>query len=187
LQIGVAAQLSDTRAITPRNPLNRAGVAVKLFAWNWWFLNRIKTTQDFIGLNYYFTEYQDWLGRIKNPKLPVSDLGWYMEPSRIGELLVATWRRYHVPLLITENGLADNQDAQRQWWLEQTLGALEYARGQGVDLRGYLHWSLLDNFEWAYGWWPEFGLVHVDRTTMRRTIRPSARWFAERIKVYRTS
>ncbi len=182
LQIGIASQLSDTRATEPRNPINRVGVAAKLYAWNWWFLNRINGHQDFIGVNYYFTEYQDWLGRIKNPTKPVSDLGWYMEPSGLGRLLVQVWNRYRTPLLVSENGLADSSDSQRKWWLGQTMGALEYALEQGVDLRGYLHWSLLDNFEWAYGWWPQFGLVHVDRTTMKRTIRPSARVYADYIK-----
>lgn len=148
IKVGIAAQLSDTRALSPGNLINRAGVAAKLYAWNWWFLNRIKRHQDFIGVNYYFTEYQDWAGRIKNPDTPVSDLGWYMEPAR----------------------------------LEQTMQALEYALQNGADVHGYLHWSLLDNFEWAYGWWPEFGLVHVDRTTMKRTIRPSAHVYAEYIK-----
>jgi beta-glucosidase len=51
-----------------------------------------------------------------------------------------------------------------------------------VPLKGYLHWSLLDNFEWAFGWWPKFGLVEINRSTMKRTIRPSAKWFAEEIK-----
>lgn len=185
VQVGIAAQLSDTRATNPHNICNRIGVAAKLYAWNWWFLNRIRHQQDFIGVNYYFTEYQDWLGRIKNPQTPVSDLGWYMEPAGIGNLLVQTWQRYHTPLLITENGLADSGDAQREWWISQTMSALEYAVGKGVDLQGYLHWSLLDNFEWAYGWWPQFGLVHVDRATMQRTVRPSARTYAARIKQYR--
>jgi beta-glucosidase len=184
LQVGVAAQLFDTRPTAPRNVVNRAGVAIKLYAWNWWFLERIKHHQDFIGLNYYFTEYQDWLGHIKNPTVPVSDLGWYMEPAGIEDLLVQVSSRYKVPIIITENGLADSTDKHRTWWLKQTLVALEGALKRGVRLHGYLHWSLLDNFEWAYGWWPQFGLVHVDRKTMKRTIRPSARWFAAKIKAY---
>jgi beta-glucosidase len=61
--------------------------------------------------------------------------------------------------------------------------AMERALSEGVDLRGYFHWSLLDNFEWAYGWWPKFGLVEVDREHgMERKIRPSAKWFAARIR-----
>ena len=81
-----------------------------------------------------------------------------------------------------ENGVADESDEYRRWWLEQTIVAMQRALSEGVDVRGYLHWSLLDNFEWKYGWWPKFGLVEVDRKNgMQRTIRPSAKWFAKRI------
>jgi beta-glucosidase len=182
LHIGIAAQLADMQPTKPKSILNKLSISLSSWGWNWWFLNRIKHHQDFIGVNYYFTQYQNWLGKIRNPKVPVSDLGWYMEPSGIARLLTTTWQRYHTPLIITENGVADSSDKQRQWWLEQTMPALEEAITSGVDLRGYLHWSLLDNFEWAYGWWPEFGLVHVDRATVQRSIRPSAYWLADYIK-----
>jgi len=182
LHIGIAAQLADMQPAKPKSILNKLSISLSSWGWNWWFLNRIKHHQDFIGVNYYFTQYQNWLGKIRNPKVPVSDLGWYMEPSGIARLLTTTWQRYHTPLIITENGVADSSDKQRQWWLEQTMPALEEAITSGVDLRGYLHWSLLDNFEWAYGWWPEFGLVHVDRATVQRSIRPSAYWLADYIK-----
>jgi beta-glucosidase len=85
-------------------------------------------------------------------------------------------------LLITENGLADAEDTQREWWIRETAKGVNLAQDNGVELLGYLHWSLLDNFEWAYGWWPEFGLVHVDRKTMKRTIRPSAKQLAKIIE-----
>lgn len=186
VQISVAAQLGDTRAKSPRNPANRLVVNIAAYAWNWWFLDKCRDTMDFIGINYYFTEYRDWLGRIKNPKQPVSDLGWYMEPSGVGQLLTTVWKRYQKPLLIVENGLADEHDQQRQWWLSETLKALEQVLAKDVNVIGYLHWSLLDNFEWRYGWWPKFGLVSVDHTTMQRTIRPSAYWFADQIQKTRS-
>ncbi len=179
LQVGVAAQLANMQAASPQNPVNRLVVAARAYAWNWWFLNRIQKHQDFIGLNYYFTEYIDWRGKMRNPKTPTSDLGWYMEPTGISRLLQQVGARYKQPIIITEDGLADHDDKQRQWWLQETIDALHDARQHGVNLQGYLHWSLLDNFEWAYGWWPEFGLIHVDRKTMQRTVRPSAQWFSE--------
>ena len=86
-----------------------------------------------------------------------------------------------MPIIITESGLADAQDAHRKWWLKETLAAMQKALTAGVQLKGYLHWSLLDNFEWAYGWWPKFGLVEVDRTTMKRSVRKSAQWFGKEI------
>jgi len=63
------------------------------------------------------------------------------------------------------------------------MHAIESAKAQNINLHGYLHWSLLDNFEWAYGWWPKFGLVSVDRENdMKRTIRNSALWWADELK-----
>ena len=104
-----------------------------------------------------------------------------MEPKGLYRVLASTWQRYHKPLIVTENGLADVADVSRQWWLEQTLEAMQDTLADGVDLRGYLHWSLLDNFEWEHGWWPKFGLV-ADRSTMKRSIKSSARWFADYIQ-----
>jgi beta-glucosidase/6-phospho-beta-glucosidase/beta-galactosidase len=102
-----------------------------------------------------------------------------MEPDGLYPLLLRTWVRYKKPIIITENGVADANDEFRQWWLEQTMLAMQRALSEGVNVRGYLHWSLLDNFEWKYGWWPKFGLVAVDREHgMKRTVRPSAIWLA---------
>jgi len=182
LNIGIADQLGNIQSKRPHNPLDNISTKVMRYFWNWWFLNRIKNHQDFIGINYYFTDYYTGLGKKLNPTMPVSELGWYMEPEGIYPLLLRTWTRYKKPIFITENGLADAQDEYRRWWIEETIVAMERALSEGVDLRGYLHWSLLDNFEWKYGWWPEFGLVHVDReNNMKRTVRPSAKWFAKKI------
>jgi beta-glucosidase len=180
-RVGVAAQLSDTRAATPRNLLNRLTVQLSAYGWNWWFLNRIRRHSDFIGVNYYFTQYLNWRGQQKNPAAPLNDMAWYMEPTGIGNVLTAAWQRYKLPIIITENGLADATDGQRKWWLQATLSAVQKALAAGVIVQGYLHWSLLDNFEWAYGWWPKFGLVAVDRKTGERTLRPSAHYLAEYI------
>lgn len=156
--------------------------------WAWqrvakrWFLDSERMTADFVGVNFYMTNYFGSSGRWRNPPEPNNDLGWYMEPAAIEELLVDIHERYHLPIYVTENGLADARDQYRQWWLQETIAGMRGALGQGVDLRGYLHWSLLDNFEWAFGWLAEFGLVHVDRATMKRTIRPSAKWFAGEIQ-----
>jgi beta-glucosidase len=178
LQVGSAAALANVQAKRPRNMLDTLSTRFMRYFWNWWFLNRIRKSQDFIGVNYYFSDYYKGFGKRKNPAVPLNDLGWYMEPEGLYPLLLRTWAHYKKPIFITENGLADADDEYRQWWLEETIIAMEKAISEGVDLRGYLHWSLLDNFEWAYGWWPHFGLVKVDRKNMKRTIRPSAKWFA---------
>jgi beta-glucosidase len=182
LQIGIAHQVGNIQAKRPHNILDQTATRWMRYFWNWWFMNRIRKQQDFVGINYYFTDYYTGLAKKVNPSVPVNDLGWYMEPEGLYPLLLSAWRHYKKPIFITENGLADAKDEYRRWWLEETIVAMERALSEGVDLRGYLHWSLLDNFEWKYGWWPQFGLVHIDRKTMKRTVRPSAKWFAVRIK-----
>lgn len=182
LQIGVAAQLANIQAKRPHSFIDSVSTKWMRYFWNWWFLYRIKNQQDFIGFNYYFTDYYTGLAKRENPKVPLNDLGWYMEPEGLYPLLIRLWSRYQKPIFITENGLADESDKFRRWWIEETIVAMERAISEGVDIKGYFHWSLLDNFEWKYGWWPKFGLVEVDRKTMSRKIRPSAKWFAEKIK-----
>ena len=182
LQIGVAAQLANIQAKRPHNFFDQLSTKWMRYIWNWWYLKRIRNYQDFVGINYYFTDYYTGLFKRHNPSLPISDLGWYMEPEGLYPLLLRCWVRFNKPIFVTENGVADSKDQYRRWWIEETIVAMERAISEGVDVRGYFHWSLLDNFEWKYGWWPKFGLVEVDREhSMKRTIRPSAKWFAERI------
>jgi beta-galactosidase len=102
-----------------------------------------------------------------------------MEPKNIQFVLERLHRKYKLPIIITENGLADAQDVSRKLWISQTLVAMQKAIKNGVKLDGYLHWSLIDNFEWAYGKWPRFGLVRIDYKTGKRTLRPSAIWFGK--------
>lgn len=182
LQVGIAAQLANIQAKRPHNMFDEFSTKIMRYLWNWLFLNRIHNQQDFIGINYYFTNY--YTGLIKNidPTFPRSDLGIYMEPEGLYPILLRIWSRFKKPIFITENGLADDLDQYRQWWIEETIVAMERAISEGVVVSGYLHWSLLDNFEWEFGYWPHFGLVSVDRKhNMKRTIRPSAKWFAHRI------
>jgi beta-glucosidase len=182
IQIGVAQQLANIQAYRPGNLLDEAVVKFMRYFWNWWWLNRIKNQQDFIGFNYYFTDYYKGFHKI-NPTSPVNDLGWYMNPQGILPLIQRIAYHYpDKPIIITENGVADSSDQERLWWLHETIKALDTAKSQGLPLKGYLHWSLLDNFEWAYGWWPKFGLIEVDReNNMKRKPRPSALWYKQAI------
>lgn len=188
LQIGVAQQLANIQAKRPHNIFDQTSTKWMRYFWNWWFLLRIKNQQDFIGFNYYFTDYFTGFVKRSNPKVPLNDMGFYMEPEGLYPLLLRVWVRFKKPIFITENGVADHADQHRRWWIEETMIAMERAISEGVDLRGYFHWSLLDNFEWSYGWWPKFGLVEIDRDRgMKRKIRPSAEWFGETIKQIRNS
>jgi beta-glucosidase/6-phospho-beta-glucosidase/beta-galactosidase len=89
-------------------------------------------------------------------------------------------KKYKKPIFITENGIADAKDIKREKFIKEHLYFANKAMQAGVDLRGYFYWSLLDNFEWAHGFWPRFGLVEIDREDLlRRKVRHSALKYAE--------
>ena len=144
---------------------------------------RTRKSIDFIGLNYYFSN-RVYGYRTHNPNSAVNDLGWDMQPADIRYVLESLADRYNLPILITENGLADAKDEYRQWWLMETLRAVHQSVKSGVNVLGYLHWSLLDNFEWDKGFWPRFGLYEVDYVTMKRKPRRSAQLLARAIKSF---
>ena len=149
---------------------------------NWFFnrrfMNHTWRSHDFIGVNYYQTntkhvtvfpprvDEEPWEGLR-------SDMDWAIRPEGLTHVLLEA-KRYGVPLYVTENGLADAADSRRADFIRSHLRASEDAQKGGADVRGYLHWSLLDNFEWAYGYGPRFGLVEVDYETQDRTPRRSA-------------
>jgi beta-glucosidase len=87
--------------------------------------------------------------------------------------------RVRVPIYVTENGLATTDDSRRIEYIQRALSGVLRCLADGIDVRGYIHWSLLDNFEWIYGYRPKFGLIAVDRATQRRTIKPSAMYLGE--------
>ncbi len=145
--------------------------------WNFYFLNKIKNQQDFIGLNHYFHNRINY-GFNKNENKMVSDMGWELYPEAIYYVL-KDLKKYNKPIYITENGLADAADKNREWFIKESLKNIHQATQEGVDVRGYLYWSLLDNFEWDKGFWPRFGLVEINYQTMERKIRSSAYEYAK--------
>ena len=162
----------------------------KLFIWftmymeDYLFLNKIKRHMDWIGVNYYFSNrYID--GLPNNETDYIQDVGWEMQPENISHVLERIYAKYKKPIIITENGVADYNDKYRKWWIAHTLDAIHSSMKKGVKVEGYLHWSLLDNFGWAFGKWPRFGLIAVDYRTMKRTPRSSAIWFGKVIKTMR--
>jgi beta-glucosidase len=108
-----------------------------------------------------------------------------MKPGDLEHVLVRL-KKWKKPLLICETGVADARDQYRRQWLVGTIAATHRAMGAGVDIIGYTAWSMFDNFEWAYGRWPRFGLVAIDyKDGLRRTVRPSGVWYARLIKQMR--
>jgi beta-glucosidase len=97
-------------------------------------------------------------------------------PAGLANAVREAWQIAHVPVLVTENGLATTDDAQRIAYTEAALDGLADCLAEGVDLRGYIAWTAFDNYEWIFGYGPKFGLIGVDRDTQQRTPKPSAYW-----------
>ena len=159
---------------------------------------RARKTYDFIGINYYTKAFVQWRprGHVKDraAELPLgfsfarrrdvaSDLGWAVHPEGLSHFLQRL-KRFNAPVYVTENGIADASDQRRKGYILSHLQAMARAGEAGLDLRGYYHWSLIDNFEWIKGFWPRFGLAHVDYETFARTRRPSAEFFLEIIRAH---
>ena len=158
--------------------LNKVSTSIKKHLWNDWFLKRVNSRLDFIGLNYYKHEKIKFPLQIESGENETSDLGWEIYPQGIYHVL-KDLKKYDKPVFITENGLADAEDQYRKEFIKNHLRWVHKAIEEGVDVRGYLHWSLMDNFEWADGYEPRFGLVEVDYDTLERKIRDSARYYAQ--------
>lgn len=169
LQIGIA---KNNVWFEAADPLGKLVAWCSDRLWNHWFLKQISKHQDFIGLNHYAHQRFVW-GIPRNKNNILSDMGWELLPEAISRVLVDL-KPYNVPIYITENGLADARDEKRLWFLVASLKSVHRAIQNGADVRGYLHWSLLDNFEWDSGFWPRFGLIEIDRSTLQRTPRHSA-------------
>lgn len=137
---------------------------------------------DFLGIQAYS---RDRLGPDGNlgpePGVPVLVMGYEYWPQCMGGTLRRAWEVTGgaVPLWVTENGIGTDDDAQRIDYLTESLRTVKGVVDDGIDVLGYSCWSLLDNFEWVFGYRPRFGLVEVDRTTFERRRKPSADWFAD--------
>jgi beta-glucosidase len=143
---------------------------------------------DFYGVNIYSSSV---IGARAQDGHPVTALKWPVTPQCLYWGPRFLFERYGLPLVITENGMSgidwvslDGKvhDPQRIDFIARHLNELRRCIADGVDVRGYFHWSLLDNFEWAEGYKERFGLIHVDFATQKRTLKDSAYWFAEVIK-----
>ncbi|GAA1056873.1 beta-glucosidase [Agromyces luteolus] len=133
---------------------------------------------DFIGVQAYTRVRIGPDGALPAPDDAERTLtGWEYYPTAAAEAVEHTARLLpDVPIVVTENGIATDDDDRRIDYTSRSLGALREVMKSGVDLRGYFHWSLLDNYEWG-SYAPRFGLVAVDRTSFERTVKPSGAWY----------
>ena len=160
------------------NILDRLVCKVAHFFVSDFFLFPLKRYLDVIGINYYFTFILSGL-KINNTDDRVSDLGWWLHSDGLEKNLLSL-KKYNLPIYVTENGLADAEDKYRADFIKEHLITCYNAIESGVNLKGYFHWSLLDNFEWYEGFWPRFGLVEIQRENyLTRKPRPSFYYYSD--------
>ncbi|MBK6460929.1 MAG: glycoside hydrolase family 1 protein [Myxococcales bacterium] len=154
---------------------------------------------DFLGVNYYTAMEAAASGGVVLPRVnavikadrlqnarPKTDFHWDIHPAGFASVLDEV-AQYKLPVYVTENGIADSADVNRSRFLAEHLFELGYSMKRGLEVRGYFHWSLIDNFEWNSGFCPRFGLVAYDTKTKTRTLRKSAQTFARFIQAGRVT
>lgn len=160
------------------NPFNKIRAVVANYFWTHIFMRRTYKYCDAIGLNYYFyTQFGD------KREWRKTDMDWNFAPEHIYDALKML-SHYRLPLFVSEAGLADDDDSDRAEYITKQVEATKRALEDGIDVRGHLYWSLLDNYEWALGFEKQFGLIKVHYDTLAREVRPSAYVYKELIAKY---
>ncbi|MDP2941342.1 MAG: family 1 glycosylhydrolase, partial [Candidatus Omnitrophota bacterium] len=188
--VGIAHNLQAFQPCIP-TLRNRFAACLRSRAYNFSFLKKLarQRSMDFIGINYYtrgLAETRSWSissllldnCQSNHSQLKKNSLGWDIYPQGLFQALLEL-KKFHLPVFILENGICTADDNLRWEFISGHLQALHQAMLAGVEVLGYLYWSLIDNFEWDKGFGPRFGLAEVDYDTYKRTARGSAGKFAE--------
>ena len=193
-RVGFAHHLRVFDALNPRNPVHRALARTNAYLFqdalsDAMLGGRFPTVlggqpdgippgphYDYLGINYYSRTAVSKLADGTFPDSPVNDLGWEIYPEGIVAVAEALHRRYPGPIWITENGTCDASDAFRARYLHEHLAAIA---GSSLPFERYYHWCFVDNWEWALGEVPRFGLVHLDYASQERTVKESGRFYAD--------
>lgn len=170
IQIGIAHNMAHYKALHFYDKLT-AYIADRVM--NWHLPEQIRNHMDFFGINYYGAEWLSGDHISLDAKAEYSESGRAIDTQGLLELLQKSYRRYQLPIIMTENGVADRLDGIRSAYLIEHLMAVHAALEQKIPVLGYYVWSLTDNLEWSDGYCPQFGLVSVDRKTFKRSPRPS--------------
>jgi beta-glucosidase/6-phospho-beta-glucosidase/beta-galactosidase len=152
---------------------------------NFQLLDLISAQLDFMGLNYYGVEKLSGIQIKLDPGVEYSDSGRGISPFGLYQVVKRLEKRYgylKLPYIITENGIADASDKIRPLYVIEHLKVLQQLMKEGISILGYIHWTLTDNFEWSDGYCPKFGLVAIDRSSMRRLKRDSFYFYQSLIK-----
>ena len=178
LPVGVSLAMTDDQAVTPEAiPMRERKRAL---AYQPWFESINAGHADFIGVQSYSRSRIGPEGMLPpEPGMPLTDMGYEFYPEALEAVIRYTRSQVPVPIYVTENGVATTDDTRRVEYIRRAVQGVARCLQDTLDVRGYIHWSLLDNFEWLEGYKPRFGLVAVDRTTFARTIKPSAHYLGQ--------
>jgi beta-glucosidase len=173
LPVGVSLAMLDDQALGP-DSLRDAKRRENYGAWL-----DVAKDDDFLGVQNYERVIWDSKGKVPPPTgSPRNFSGSEVYPASLAGAVRYAYKVTGVPILVTEHGVGTDDDKIRSNLITAALAELERAMADGVPVKGYVHWSLLDNFEWIFGYKPHFGLASVDRTTFKRTAKPSAAVYA---------
>jgi len=172
--VGIAKSVIVFECGKKANLIHRSTRWLKDAFWNKSFFLFAKRFHDYIGINFYITE---TVGP-KDREYEKDDMGWEIRPHGL-EIAILGARKFRKPIYVLENGIATGDDKKRITYIESRKIDIRRSLKAGVDLRGYFHWSLLDNFEWAEGFGKKFGLIAIDRKTMERRPKPSLKAYGE--------
>ncbi len=153
---------------------------------NWDHLDKVADMMDIVGVNYYYSQDASALRFIVRPQGELASNytqnGWEIDPEGFYAVLKAVNKRYGKPIVVSENGIGTQSEQKKIRYFREHVNQMRRAMNDGVDVRGYFPWTLIDNYEWAEGYAANFGLTHVDPKTKELVIEPSGEWFRRFIK-----
>jgi len=172
--VGVTIAIADDQAVGADSARDRKRAQI----YGPWLAAAAKS--DFVGVQTYTRSRVGKDGDLPaDPGVELTQMGYEFWPEALEQTVRYAAAQANVPVYVTENGIGTDDDARRIEYIKRALAGVQKCLADGVDVRGYVHWSLLDNFEWIFGYRPTFGLVAVNRDTQARTVKPSARFLGE--------
>jgi len=186
-KVGIAQNIQSLEAYHKHSVMEQSAVMLTDLVSNHLFYFLTKHTHDFLGINYYFhirfnsiNGFLPTIAQAGAESMDVSDLGWEVFPEGLFDVLADL--SDHVPIYITECGIASTNDDRRNRFLITYLHEVYRAIQAGINVKGFFYWSLIDNFEWHLGFDPRFGLIEVDYKTQERRLRTSAMVYTDIIQ-----
>lgn len=149
-------------------------------------LDAVVDSMDFIGVNYYYSQEASAARFIRRPHGELTSNytqnGWEIEPEGLYNVLRTVYKRYGKPIVITENGIGTQSEQKKIRYFRDHVNQMLRAMNSGVDVRGYMPWTLIDNYEWAEGFGANFGFTHLSQDGKKLIIEPSGKWFRNFVK-----